>query len=85
MNFAFVACMVALCGLEYLLGLEDILQRGQWAATRAGWGTGEGEGCGHPLTPADQATSNYSNRLFSVYFGGKRSGNPLARWAKANP
>lgn len=37
------------------------------AATCAGQGTGKGGDGGPPLAPADQATSNYGNRLFSVY------------------
>lgn len=70
MNFAFVACTVALWGLEYLLGLEDITQRGQRGVTCARWGTYQG-GQLAPATPTDQAAPKYSNRLLSIYFGTK--------------
>lgn len=39
------------------------------AATCAGWGTSEREDCRPPLTLADQAASDYGNRLFTVYSG----------------
>lgn len=67
MNFAFVARTVALWGLEYLLGLEDITQRGQRGATAGQPPVQDGAqtrgDSRPPPTPTDQAAPNYSNRL----------------------
>lgn len=90
MNFAFVACTVALWGLEYLLGLEDITQRGQRGATAGQPPVQDGAqtrgDSRPPPTPTDQAAPNYSNRLpLCVLEQKKKGGNPLDRWAKATP
>lgn len=70
MNFAFVACTVALWGLEYLLGLGTS-HKGQGGATCAGWAQTKGDSR-PPVIPTDQAAPNYSNRLLSVYSAGKK-------------
>lgn len=71
MNFASIACMVALCSQEYLLCFEDGRQWGQCAAL-LGAGQGEPRG-GWPL-PIVVTGFSYC----------MQKGNPLARWVKVS-
>lgn len=87
MNFASVACMVALCGREYLLCFEDIIHWSQCAGTirqprvqdgaqaRGGWWT--------PAYPSRSSCWWLLQLTFlSVCRKEKKGGKPLAKWLR---
>lgn len=91
MNFAFVACMIALCRLEYLPGSEDVIQRGQRAATAGQPPVQDGAQARgralHPhlprqTTPRPTTATGFCQCILEET---KKGGIPLARWAKASP
>lgn len=88
MNSAFVACTAALCGPAYLLGLEDIIERGQCAATARQPPLQDGVQASRrtvdPLLPEQTKLLPVMATSFSqCILEQKRGENPLAGWAKA--